>query len=103
MIRLMVNNTYHCVTCNNNLLYGYNEKGEALMRATANLRVQKHRANLRKKGLKPIQIWVPDTHRKGFAAECKRQSLLVEHFEQEQEMTDFILHAADLKGWEWEE
>lgn len=39
-------------------------------------RVQKRRATLRKRGLRPIQIWVPDTHRPGFAAECHRQSQL---------------------------
>jgi hypothetical protein len=28
-------------------------------------------------GLRPIQIWVPDTRRPGFAEECRRQSLIV--------------------------
>jgi hypothetical protein len=27
--------------------------------------------------LRPIQIWAPDTRRRGFAAECQRQSALV--------------------------
>jgi hypothetical protein len=26
-------------------------------------------------GLRPVQIWVPDTRRPGFAAECHRQSV----------------------------
>ena len=38
-------------------------------------RVQKHRDGLRAAGLRPVQIWVPDTRRAGFAAECRRQSL----------------------------
>ena len=38
-------------------------------------RVRKHRAALRAAGLRPVQIWVPDTRRRGFAAECRRQSL----------------------------
>ena len=38
-------------------------------------RVQKHRQALRAAGLRPVQIWVPDTRRAGFAAECRRQSL----------------------------
>ena len=42
-----------------------------------NQRVQKHRDTLRTAGLRPIQIWVPDTRRTDFAAECRRQSLLV--------------------------
>jgi hypothetical protein len=39
-------------------------------------RVQKHRTGLRAAGLRPIQIWVPDTHRPDFAENCRRQSLL---------------------------
>jgi hypothetical protein len=27
-------------------------------------------------GLRPVQIWVPDTRRPDFAAQCKRQSNL---------------------------
>ena len=38
-------------------------------------RVHKHRQSLRAAGLRPVQIWVPDTRRAGFAAECRRQSL----------------------------
>ena len=38
-------------------------------------RVQKHRDALGAAGLRPVQIWVPDTRRLGFAAECRRQSL----------------------------
>jgi len=40
-------------------------------------RVQKRRAALRAAGLRPLQIWVPDTRRPGFADECRRQSRLV--------------------------
>jgi hypothetical protein len=37
-------------------------------------RVQKHRDALRAAGLRPVQIWVPDTRRPGFDEECRRQS-----------------------------
>ena len=37
------------------------------MRASTSARVQKHRAALRESGLRPVQIWVPDTRRAGFA------------------------------------
>jgi hypothetical protein len=40
-------------------------------------RVKRRRDVLRKAGLRPIQIWAPDTRRPGFAAECRRQSALV--------------------------
>ena len=41
------------------------------------LRVQKHRLALRDAGLRPIQIWVPNTEAPGFIEECRRQSALV--------------------------
>ena len=47
------------------------------MPAPVSQRVQKRRDTLRAAGLRPIQIWVPDTRRPGFAEECRRQSLLV--------------------------
>lgn len=40
-------------------------------------RVQKRRESLRAAGLRPLQIWVPDTRQPGFAEECRRQSLVV--------------------------
>ena len=40
-------------------------------------RVRRHRAGLRAAGLRPVQIWVPDARREGFAEECRRQSRLL--------------------------
>lgn len=40
-------------------------------------RVQKRRNALRASGLRPVQIWVPDTRKPGFTEECHRQSLVV--------------------------
>lgn len=36
-------------------------------------RVQKHRDALRRAGLRPVQLWVPDTRRPDFAEECRQQ------------------------------
>ena len=36
-----------------------------------------HRAALRKQGLRPVEIWVPDTEAPGFADECARQAAIV--------------------------
>jgi hypothetical protein len=44
------------------------------MATSTALRVQKRRDALRMAGLRPVQIWVPDTRNPAFAAECKRQS-----------------------------
>ena len=40
-------------------------------------RVKGHRDRLRRQGLRPIQIWVPDTRSPDFAAEAHRQSAAV--------------------------
>ncbi len=69
------------------------------MRTHATARVQKHRAALRASGLRPVQIWVPDTRAPGFAEECRRQSLLIRNDPQEQEILEWIEHAADIEGW----
>jgi Antitoxin MazE-like len=44
-------------------------------------RVERRRAKLRAAGLRPVQIWVPDTRAPGFAEECGRQSRLVRNSE----------------------
>lgn len=62
-------------------------------------RVQKHRAGLRAAGLRPVQIWVPDTRSTGFADECRRQSLALQDDPQETEMANWLEAAADTKGW----
>ena len=40
-------------------------------------RVRAYRAELRRQGLRPIQIWVPDVDSPEFIAEAHRQSLVV--------------------------
>ncbi|WP_457106659.1 antitoxin MazE family protein [Methylobacterium sp. P5_C11] len=52
-------------------------------------RVRKRRDALRAAGLRPVQIWVPDTSRPGFVEECRRQALLVA----EADAADRELHA----------
>ena len=44
---------------------------------SSRLKVQNHRARLRKQGLRPIQIWAPDVRAPAFRAEAHRQSLAV--------------------------
>jgi len=44
-------------------------------------RVERRRTKLRAAGLRPIQIWVPDTRAPGFADECRRQSRLIREAE----------------------
>jgi hypothetical protein len=63
-------------------------------------RVRRHRVGLRAAGFRPVQIWVPDTRREGFAEECQRQSLLLRNDSQEPEVLDWLEPAADREGWQ---
>jgi len=69
------------------------------MPVTLNERVRAHRQNLRKAGLRPIQIWVPDTRAPGFADECARQSRVIRDSASEKEDMDFI---EQITADEWE-
>jgi len=40
-------------------------------------RMAAYRNRMRKAGLKPVQIWVPDPASPGFAAKCHKQSLAI--------------------------
>ena len=68
----------------------------------ANIRVQKYRETLRQAGLRPVQLWVPDTRGPDFAQECARQSLLINKAEQAKAevATVWLDHVAeDIPGW----
>ena len=63
-------------------------------------KMSRYRSRLRAQGLRPMQIWVPDTRRPGFAEECHRQSLLVRNDSHEQETLDWLAQAAGtIEGW----
>ena len=67
-----------------------------------NIRVQKHREALRQAGLRPVQIWVPDTRPTEFAQECERQVRIVAASDQrDSEALDALMHEslADVEGW----
>ncbi len=71
------------------------------MVTSAAQRVQKRRDALRMAGLRPVQIWVPDTRRPDFAAECQRQSRLAAQADRaDVQMLDFMDQAlAEVDGW----
>lgn len=62
-------------------------------------RVQKHRDGLRAAGMRPVQIWVPDTRREGFALECRRQSRLLRDDSHEVDTQNWLQAVADTEGW----
>jgi hypothetical protein len=61
-------------------------------------KVRAHRRRLRRQGLRPIQIWVPDVRSPAFKAEAHRQSLAVarsRHAKADQEFIDAISELND--------
>ena len=64
-------------------------------------RVRKHREALREAGMRPVQLWVPDTRARRFVEECRRQCLLVARADAADTEAPDILDAAldDLEGW----
>jgi hypothetical protein len=67
-----------------------------IRRAATRRKVREHRQRLRAQGMRPIQIWVPDLHSPEFAAEARRQSLLVAQSHEEAEIQAFL---DSLYGW----
>ena len=63
-------------------------------------RVRKRRDALRAAGLRPVQIWVPDTRSAIFAEECRRQSRVVAAADADDGDLDAFIAAAlaDLYG-----
>ena len=58
-------------------------------------RMKGYRARKQATGLRLIQLWVPDTRSKRFAAECKRQSRLLKGDPAEAETLEFIERVTD--------
>ena len=58
-----------------------------------------YRERLRRQGLRPVQVWLPDVRSRRFAAEARRQSLLVSRHRSEREIIEHMERAADLTGW----
>lgn len=46
-------------------------------RAATRAKVKAHRAKLRAQGLRPIQVWIPDTRAPRIARELRRQCRLI--------------------------
>ncbi|MHC1724874.1 MAG: antitoxin MazE family protein [Syntrophobacteraceae bacterium] len=61
----------------------------------------KYRERLRAQGLRPVQIWVPDTRSKILAEEVRRQSLRVGGKGESDLMDEPDMNAAQTEGWAW--
>lgn len=58
-------------------------------------RVSTHRSRLRASGLKPVQLWIPDPKAPGFAAECLRQSHIIQNDTTEIHDLEMLAEIAD--------
>ena len=66
------------MTANANRMHGSRDK------------VRAYRERMRARGLRPVQIWVPDTRTATFRAEARRQSLAVAQSAFAHEDQDFV-------------
>ncbi len=64
---------------------------------TVKERVGAHRDRLRAQGLRPIQIWIPDTRARGFAAKVARQCHLIANSPHDAEEQAFIDAISEIK------
>jgi surfactin synthase thioesterase subunit len=62
-------------------------------------KVRAHRERLRRQGLRPIQIWVPDVRAPSFKARAHRQSLAVAKSPHAKADQNFINAVSDLSGF----
>jgi surfactin synthase thioesterase subunit len=63
-------------------------------------KVRAHRERLRRQGLRPIQLWVPDVRAPSFKAKAHRQSLAVAKSRHAKSDQDFIDAISDLNGFQ---
>jgi len=64
-------------------------------------RARKHGAALRAAGMRPLQVWVPDTRRKSFVAACRKQAAIVAQADRrDRELLDLLDRAAaEFDSW----
>ncbi|MCB2053415.1 MAG: antitoxin MazE family protein [Geminicoccaceae bacterium] len=62
----------------------------ATVRKTAQVKVREHRARLRERGLRPIQIWVPDVRAPSFRSAAHRQAAAVAESNSERDDQAFV-------------
>jgi hypothetical protein len=69
----------------------FSSKGRsAAKRLSSREKVRAHRKRLRARGLRPIQVWVPDTRTPAFKVEAHRQSQAVAQSPYARRDQDFI-------------
>jgi len=55
---------------------------------------------MRDSGLRLVQVWLPDTRARGFADECRRQSLAAKkNVRSERDAMEWVEALGDTEGW----
>jgi hypothetical protein len=71
------------------------------VRHDASGKVTRHRQRLRAAGLRPVQVWVPDTRDPAFAEQIRRQCAALRSDPAEADALEFTEAAArDVEGWQ---
>lgn len=72
-----------------------NPKRDPARRAT-----KRYRERMSEKGLRLVQVWVPDSRVAGFEDECRRQSrIIARNTRHEKAIMDWLDVAQDTRGW----
>ena len=58
-------------------------------------RVARHRAQMRARGLRPVQIWAPDRRSPEFSAAVENQLRVIREFDASDDTLDFLQDIAD--------
>ena len=69
------------------------------MTTAVTARVRKHREALRAAGLKPVQLWLPDTRSETFRRKCEQESLSLINDPLEADTLAWISEVSDTDGW----
>jgi hypothetical protein len=64
---------------------------------TPSQKMRQYRCKMKQKGLRSVQIWVPDTRSPAISRELRRQSLLASRGPDEQEVMAFL---DDVRAWD---
>ena len=62
-------------------------------------RVGHYRRRQRAKGMRPLQVWVPDTRKEEFRRRCREEARRLRDDPHETEVLDWLERAADREGW----
>ena len=71
------------------------------MALTTAEKTARYRDKMRAAGLRPVQIWVPDTRSGALAKEARRQSLLVSKADESDLLDELEAAAAETEDWRW--